>query len=73
MPEIIGPFKKATRSNTLQNVGCVEAAPTANGGLAFRDSKLGEASPVLFFASHEIGAFLDGLNNGEFGDFTLPA
>lgn len=45
---------------------CVEIADTPAGGRAMRDSKLGEASPVLRFTEAEWRAFLAGVKDGEF-------
>jgi hypothetical protein len=68
--EITGHWKKGSRSNTLQNVGCVEVAPNNIGGLSFRDSKLGDAGPVHHFNSDEIFAFFTAVKDGEFGEFS---
>lgn len=46
--------------------GCVEVAPLADGGVAIRDSKLGNASSVLFFDEVEWDAFRKGVANGAF-------
>lgn len=67
---VTGPWKKGRRSNTLQNVGCVEVAPNSLGGLSFRDSKLGDASPVHHFNPNEIFAFFTAVKDGEFGEFS---
>ena len=45
--------------------GCVEVADLADGGKAVRDSKLGEASPVLVFTAQEWTAFTTGILKGE--------
>lgn len=44
---------------------CVEVAATPDGGRAMRDSKLGDASPVLRFTGAEWRAFIAGVKNGE--------
>ncbi|MEU0935144.1 MULTISPECIES: DUF397 domain-containing protein [unclassified Embleya] len=36
-PDIAGPFRKSSRSGPTND--CVEIAPTANNGMAIRDSK----------------------------------
>jgi hypothetical protein len=56
-------WRKATAS---QANGCVEVAPLPGGGVALRDSKLGEGSPVLRFSRHEWTSFLDGIEKSEF-------
>lgn len=67
---VTGPFKKASRSNTLQNLGCVFAAPNSLGGLSLRKNGTG---PVLHFDADEIHAFFDGALKGEFGEFSPTA
>jgi hypothetical protein len=62
-----GDFKKASRSNTLQNLGCVYVAPNSLGGLSFRKN---ESGPVLHFDADEVHAFFDGVREGEFGEFS---
>lgn len=54
---------KATASG--DGDGCLEFA-NADGKILMRDSKLGDASPVLEFTPHEIHCFLDGRAKGEF-------
>jgi hypothetical protein len=56
-------WRKASASG---NNGCVELAPLPDGGVAVRDSKLGDDSPVLKFDRHEWLSFMDGLGRGEF-------
>jgi hypothetical protein len=58
-------WRKSSYSGT--NGSCVELAQTADG-IAMRDSKLGDNSPVLHFTRAELRAFLDGANAGEFDD-----
>lgn len=48
------------------NNGCVEVAAMTDGGVAIRDSKLGDGSPVLFFTEVEWDAFRKGVANGAF-------
>jgi hypothetical protein len=67
---VIGDFKKAERSNHLQNINCVEAAPNSLGGLTIRDTTAGPDAPVQHYTRDEVGAFLNGLLKGEFGDFS---
>ena len=45
--------------------GCVEVAPTPDGGIAIRDSKHPKG-PALTFSAQEWQAFMDGARNGEF-------
>lgn len=47
---------------------CVEVAELPNGGVALRNSILGEASPVVQYTRGEIRAFLLGVKDGEFDD-----
>lgn len=47
------------------NGGCVEVA-TLPGWVGVRDTKLGDASPVLAFTNAEWIAFLNGIRQGEF-------
>jgi hypothetical protein len=55
------------KSSHSHEVGsCVEVAPLADGGRLMRDSKLGEASPVLRFTAAEWRAFVAGVRDGEF-------
>ena len=56
-------WRKSSRSNGSGN--CCQWAPLADGGVAFRDSKLGEESPVLTFTQAEWKAFIDGVKAGE--------
>lgn len=44
---------------------CVEIAKLADG-VAIRDGKAGDASPVLRFSLEEWGAFVAGIKDGEF-------
>ena len=61
-----GPFARAEwRRSSFSGSGdtgggnCVEVAQNLPGMIALRDSKLGDASPVLVFAPAAFAAFLD--------------
>ena len=56
-------WQKSSRSNGSGN--CCQWAQLDDGGVAFRDSKLGEQSPVLTFTRAEWLAFVDGVKDGE--------
>lgn len=43
-------------SHSSDNGNCVEVADLAAGGQAVRDSKLGDDSPVLWFATAQVSA-----------------
>lgn len=62
-PEIVGPYRKATASDNVGN--CAELAPTADGGVAFRNSRHPDG-PVLFYTPGEFAALVDGMKKGEF-------
>lgn len=51
-----------TSSRSIGGSECVEARYT--GAVQVRDSKLGEASPILTFSAPAWRAFLDGLHDG---------
>jgi hypothetical protein len=55
-----------TSSYSQGNGNCVAAMGLEDGGVAVRDTKLGEASPVLRFNADEWAAFLAGVRNNEF-------
>lgn len=57
-------WRKASKSNGGD--GCVEVSFDGDGNVAFRDSKLGDTSPMLVFNAHEFDCFKDGILNGEF-------
>lgn len=63
---VIGEWRKS--SFTGDNGGCFEFA-SSTIGVAVRDSKLGEASPVLHFTPFEMECMLNGAKSGEFDDF----
>lgn len=46
---------------------CVEIAE-AGGWIGVRDSKLGDASPILTFTPAEFAAFRNGVKTGEFDE-----
>lgn len=56
------------KSSFSGDSGCVELAGLPNGGVALRDTKLGDKSPVLNFTPKEVKTFLQGLHAGEFKD-----
>ncbi|GAA2688124.1 MULTISPECIES: DUF397 domain-containing protein [Actinosynnema] len=47
---------------------CVEVAPLPDGGVAMRNSTLGDASPVVHYTQAELKAFILGVKAGEFDD-----
>jgi len=53
-------------SFSAANTQCVEAAFLPGGRMLLRDSKLGDASPVLIFTASEWEAFTAGVRAGEF-------
>jgi hypothetical protein len=53
-------------SSFTDNGTCVEVADLADGGRLVRDTKLGEASPVLRYTAAEWQAFIAGVKLGEF-------
>lgn len=57
-------WRKATASDA--NGGCVELSFDVPGRVAVRDSKRGDASPILEFTDHEFACFKDGVLKGEF-------
>jgi Domain of unknown function (DUF397) len=59
-------WRKASSSTIRSDDGCVEVADLPDGGRALRDSKLGDASPILEFTAHEWACFTDGVKAGEF-------
>lgn len=56
-------FRKSTFS---ANNGCVELADLGDGIVGVRDSKLGDASPVLRFPRAAVAAWLADAQAGEF-------
>ena len=57
-------WRKSTRSGA-QGGNCVEVAELPDGGMAVRDSKHPEGSPLLFTLA-EWQAFVGGVKDGEF-------
>jgi Domain of unknown function (DUF397) len=66
--EILNPellvWRKSSRSGP-QGGNCVEVAELPDGGVAVRDSKHPEGSPLLFTLA-EWRAFVGGVKDGEF-------
>lgn len=60
-------FRKSSYS---ADNGCIELADLGDGLIGVRDSKLGDASPILHFTRPEIAAWLAGTKAGEFDDLT---
>jgi hypothetical protein len=58
---------KSSFSNGGAN-GCVEFNFAVPGYVGVRDSKLGDASPVLVFNKRELDAMVAGAKAGEFDD-----
>ncbi|WP_067568494.1 DUF397 domain-containing protein [Nocardia acidivorans] len=56
---------KSSRS-TSSGGECLEAAHLGGGSVGVRDSKLGEASPVLVFGPAEWDSFTGALRGGRF-------
>ena len=65
MPETQVSAPVWRRSSHCANGNCVEVAHR-DGQVWVRDSKLGDASPVLKFTAGEFAAFVDGVRGGEF-------
>lgn len=57
-------WHKASHSDDFQN-GCVEVG-TVPGLVGVRDTKLGDASPILAFTEAEWAAFTAGVKDNEF-------
>lgn len=60
--------KLVWRTSTFSDgqANCVEVADLPDGGRLVRDTKLGEASPVLRYTADEWRAFVAGVKVGEF-------
>ena len=65
MPDHLG-VRWVKSSFSAANAQCVEAAFLPGGHTLLRDSKLGDASPVLIFTAAEWEAFAAGVRAGEF-------
>ncbi|GAA4538311.1 DUF397 domain-containing protein [Amycolatopsis samaneae] len=63
-PTLIGVpgWRKSSRSRGAN--GCVELNTSVPGYAGVRDSKLGEASPILVLEHREMRAFLHQIKNG---------
>lgn len=59
-------WRKATASHIN---GCVEIAPTPDGGIHIRNSRHPDG-PTLTYTAHEWAAFTAGVRAGEFDDLT---
>ena len=59
-------WRKSTYSSGTN--GCWEFAELGDGTIGFRDSKLGDASPVLRLTRGALRDLLDRANTGEFDD-----
>jgi len=55
------------RSRCGGHGSCVEVADLPSGGVAVRDSKVADSSPILVFDSTEWSSFVAGVKAGEFG------
>jgi hypothetical protein len=58
-------WRKSTYSNS--QAACVEVADLTAGGQAVRDSKLGDASPVLRFTTAQLSALAAAVRDGQIG------
>lgn len=57
-------WRKSSRSG--QGNACVEVATNVPGAALIRDSKLGEASPILGTKPEAFAAFIDAVKSGRF-------
>jgi len=56
-------WKKSSHSGN--DSGCVEIKEGVNESIMVRDSKLGDAGPILTFTPHEWACFVAGVKDGE--------
>ena len=63
--QITAPWRKSSHSGA--NGNCLEAAPTADGLIAVRNSNR-PGDGVILYTKDEIRAFLAGAKEGEFDD-----
>lgn len=67
-----GVWRKGSMSSSSS--GCIEVMWSEDGNkFLVRDSKLGDASPILEFNSFEALCFLTGAKDGEFDEPTTAA
>lgn len=55
------------RSSWCSSQSCVEVADLPDGGVAIRDGKSPDTTPILLFTADEWTAFISGVKAGEFG------
>lgn len=68
LPAIVGPWKKSSRSNQLQNLNCVEVALTTAGS-SVRDSKAvvsgKNTGGQLYFSATAFAGFIGEIKSGK--------
>lgn len=67
MKDDLAPATWRKSSYSSNQGACVEVADLATGGQAVRDSKLGDASPVLWFTSSQVAALAADVKAGRLG------
>lgn len=67
MKDDLAPATWRKSSYSSNQGACVEVADLATGGQAVRDSKLGDASPVLRFGTAEMAALAADVKAGRIG------
>jgi hypothetical protein len=67
-----GQCKWVKSSLSFSNGNCIEVASLPGGLIGVRDSKDGDAGPVLRFTPGEWDAFIGGCKDGEFDQFGRP-